>query len=77
MRKWTAVLVALVGVLTSSAAAQQDDEPRTVTTRVRHVTTLVLPRGGNNRGCGRGRRGVLGRVGGGAFGVCPAVDGGG
>ena len=45
MRKWTAVLVALVGVLTSSAAAQQDDEPRTVTTRVRYVTTLVLPRG--------------------------------
>ena len=43
MRRWMAVLVALVGVLTSSAAAQ-DDEPRTVTTRVRHVSTLVLPR---------------------------------
>ena len=43
MRTWTAVLIALVGVVTSSAAAQ-DDEPRTVTTRVRHVSTLVLPR---------------------------------
>ena len=43
MRRWTAVLVAVVGVLTSSAAAQ-DDVPRTVTTRVRHVSTLVLPR---------------------------------
>ena len=43
MRTWTAaVLVAFGAGLTSSAAAQ-DDAPRTVTTRLRHVSTVVLP----------------------------------
>lgn len=43
MRTWTAaVLVAFGAGLTSSAAAQ-DDAPQTVTTRLRHVSTVVLP----------------------------------